>query len=176
MPEVALPPRIEPDAAAVVVEPSAPATIPALPPTPKAPKTVVKPRPAPPKLEATPVAPVTPRVEPPPASPTRVPAPPQPAPVPAPAKSDDLADYRLAHEAHFRGHDATAALAAWDAYLAKHAKSQMATDARYNRALVLIKLARYADARAALTPFANAPAGSYHQADAVKLLAALPAK
>jgi hypothetical protein len=171
MPAVALPARIEPDAA-VVIEPPTPASIPELP---APPKTVVKPkpRPAPPKLESTPVAP---SIEPTP-SPTRVPEPPQPAPVPAPAKSDDdLADYRIAHEAHFRGHDAKAALVAWDAYLAKHGKSQLATDARYNRALALVKLARYADARAALAPFANAAAGSYRQAEAAKLLAALPAK
>lgn len=230
MPEVALPARVEPDAAVVVEAPVAPGSVPELPAPPKtverpakieAPR-LLAPHAAPPRSEPAPHTeptpprsePVTSRAEPPrttprtdgarepspgttprtepaprsepaprtePAPPRSEPAPPRttpppapPQPAPATATSDDLADYRVAHVAHFRGGDPAAALAAWDAYLAKHGTSQLATDARYNRALVLIKLARYADARAALAPFARAPAGSYRQADAAKLLAALP--
>ena len=83
--------------------------------------------------------------------------------------------YRFAHEAHFRGNDPTRALAAWDAYLVKFPSGQLAPEARYARALVLVKLQRYRDARAALQPFASAPAGAYRQREASKLLAALPA-
>ncbi|HEY1550742.1 MAG TPA: hypothetical protein VGG28_23090, partial [Kofleriaceae bacterium] len=101
-----------------------------------------------------------------------------PTPTPAPrhrASPDaELAAYRIAHEAHFHGDDPAAALAAWDAYLAAYPAGNFAVDARYDRALALIKLQRYDDARAALAPFVAAPAGSYHQADAAKLAGALP--
>jgi hypothetical protein len=98
-----------------------------------------------------------------------------PAPVtqPAPARSEELAAYRIAHEAHFRGNDPEAALAAWNAYLAKFPDGQLAPEARYDRALVLIKLKRINEARAALAPFASAPVGSYRQREAAKLIDAL---
>jgi hypothetical protein len=101
-------------------------------------------------------------------------------PIPKPAlrhrasPDAELAAYRIAHEAHFHGDDPAAALAAWDAYLAAYPGGNFAVDARYDRALALIKLQRYDDARAALAPFVAAPAGSYHQADAAKLTGALP--
>jgi hypothetical protein len=93
--------------------------------------------------------------------------------IPTP-RSRELALYRVAHEAHFRGTDPHAALAAWDAYLAELPHSQRAPEARWNRALVLIKLGRHAEAKTALAPFANAPAGSYRQREAAQLLEALP--
>ena len=99
---------------------------------------------------------------------------PRPPSVPSPSPDPDLAAYRTAHEAHFHGSDPAAALAAWDAYLAAFPTGNFAVDARYDRALTLIKLHRYGDARAALAPFAAAPAGSYHQIDAARLLTALP--
>lgn len=86
----------------------------------------------------------------------------------------ELVTYRVAHEAHFRGSDAAAALRAWDAYLAAYPSGKLAVDARYSRALILIKLERWTDAANALRPFADAPAGSYRQAEAARLLAALP--
>ena len=92
---------------------------------------------------------------------------------PAPQRSEELAAYRIAHEAHFRGSDPAAALAAWNAYLAKFPDGQLAPEARYDRALVLIKLKRINEARQALAPFAAAPAGSYRQREATKLLDAL---
>lgn len=132
--------------------------------------TIARSVPAPPALRAE----IQPRVE--PRTPTKqLEAPTAPAAVelPAPQKSDELAAYRIAHEAHFRGNDPSAALAAWDAYLAKYPDGQLAPEARYDRALVLIKLKRFAEAKQALAPFAAASAGSYRQRDAAKLLEAL---
>jgi TolA-binding protein len=93
--------------------------------------------------------------------------------VPA-APDPELAAYRIAHDVHFKGGSPADALLAWDNYLAQYPSGSLAVDAKYSRALVLIKLKRWADARAALQPFANAAAGSYRQAEATKLLAALP--
>jgi hypothetical protein len=99
---------------------------------------------------------------------------PAPAPIPDASPDAELAAYRTAHEAHFHGSDPSAALAAWNAYLASYPDGTFAVDARYDRSLALIKLHRYDAARAALAPFAAAPPGSYHQADAARLLRALP--
>lgn len=85
--------------------------------------------------------------------------------------------YRKAHVLHFHGADDVAALAAWDAYLAAEPSGRFAVEARYNRALILVRLARYADARAALAPFADgdvAPAG-YRKAEAAQLVERLDA-
>ena len=93
-----------------------------------------------------------------------------PPPPPDTVPSAELARYRVAHAAHFHGKDPAAALAAWDAYLAAYPDGQLVLEARYDRALVLIKLARWAAAEAALQPFASAPVGSYRQAEAVRLI------
>ena len=76
--------------------------------------------------------------------------------------------YRKAHELHFHGSDPAAALAAWDAYLAAEPSGRFAIEARFNRALVLVKLGRYAEARAALEPFARGELG-YRQVEAAEL-------
>ena len=132
--------------------------------------TVTRSVPAPPALRAE----IQPRVEPrSPAKQLEAPQAPSAIELPAPQKSDELAMYRIAHEAHFRGTDPSAALAAWDAYLAKYPDGQLAPEARYDRALVLIKLKRFAEAKQALAPFATATPGSYRQRDAAKLLEAL---
>jgi hypothetical protein len=49
----------------------------------------------------------------------------------------------------------------------------LAPEARYDRALVLVKLERWADARTALEPIANAPVGSYRQREAAEILGAI---
>jgi TolA-binding protein len=70
--------------------------------------------------------------------------------------------YRKAHELHFHGDDYAAALAAWDDYLATEPSGRFAIEARYNRALCLVRLGRLAEARDALDPFARGevqPAG-----------------
>ena len=80
--------------------------------------------------------------------------------------------YRRAHELHFHGGDPAAALAAWDAYLAAEPRGQFSVEARYNRALLLVRLGRHAEARAALLPFARGgvvPEG-YRQPEAEQLV------
>jgi hypothetical protein len=80
--------------------------------------------------------------------------------------------YRAAHELHFHGDDVAAALAAWDAYLAAAPHGAFVIEARYNRALCLVKLDRLAEARTALAPFAAsevAPAG-YRRDEAARLI------
>lgn len=74
-----------------------------------------------------------------------------------------------AHRLHFRG-DPAAALAAWDAYLAAASVGPRAREARYNRAVVLIRLGRTHEAVAALRPFAAGAHGSLRQAAAIRLL------
>jgi len=81
--------------------------------------------------------------------------------------------YRLAHEAHFARQDYAAALAGWDAYLRAAPGGRLATEARYNRAICLLRLGRDAEARRALEPFASGFMG-YRQNEARKLLSELP--
>ena len=85
--------------------------------------------------------------------------------------------YRKAHELHFHGTDHAQALAAWDAYLVAEPNGRFGVEARYNRALVLVRLARHAEARSALEPFARgevAPAG-YRKREAAALVERLTA-
>ena len=123
------------------------------------------------------VAPAHPLVQPPqPVVPPR-----RPAAAPPRAATVEPVEvlYRKAHELHFHGGDPAAALAAWDAYLAAEPDGRFSIEARYNRALVLVRLGRYAEAREALAPFARgetAPPG-YRRAEAEQLverLARLP--
>ncbi|HEX2674695.1 MAG TPA: hypothetical protein VHM25_27655 [Polyangiaceae bacterium] len=81
-----------------------------------------------------------------------------------------LALYRIAHTAHFVDRDPARALAAWDAYLRAAPNGQFAPEARYNRALSLVRLGRAGEARSALEPFANGAYGSYRKAEASALL------
>lgn len=77
--------------------------------------------------------------------------------------------YRLAHEAHFAAHDYGRALAGWDAYLKAAPRGRFATEARYNRAICLLRLGRDTEARQALEPFASGKLG-YRQNEARELL------
>ncbi len=77
--------------------------------------------------------------------------------------------YRLAHEAHFASHDYARALTGWDAYLKAAPGGRLATEARYNRAICLLRLGRDAEARRALEPFASGMMG-YRQSEARQLL------
>jgi hypothetical protein len=85
----------------------------------------------------------------------------------------ELELYRTAHRAHFIEHDSRAALAGWDAYLAKSPGGRFALEARYNRALCLVRLDRKAEARTALEPFARGAFGVYRKREATELLEAL---
>jgi TolA-binding protein len=82
--------------------------------------------------------------------------------------------YRDAHEAHFTEKDPARALAAWDAYLARYPNGRFVPEAKYNRALSLVRLGRKDEAKEALRPFADGKVGGgYRQRDAEKLLDAL---
>jgi TolA-binding protein len=78
--------------------------------------------------------------------------------------------YRLAHEAHFVNHDYARALSGWNAYLQAAPGGRLATEARYNRAICLLRLGRDAEARQALEPFASGKFGGYRQNEARELL------
>lgn len=109
---------------------------------------------------------------------------PEPAPGPAVTRRPltdrerrERALFRTAHDLHFKQRDTVSALAAWDAYLATAPSGKLAVEARYNRALALVRLGMKAEAIAALAPFARGevlPAG-YRQRPARELLRALGA-
>jgi TolA-binding protein len=82
--------------------------------------------------------------------------------------------YEAAHRAHFTERDPAKALRGWDAYLAAYPDGRFALEARYNRALALVRLGRSEDARAALGPFAEGRYGTYRRTEARELLNALP--
>jgi hypothetical protein len=130
------------------------------------PDTVAPPPPTP-VAPVAPVAPVKP-VKPPPHPPVAPPARVAPA---APVEPVE-ALYRRAHELHFHGGDPAVTLAAWDAYLAAEPAGRFSVEARYNRAILLIRLRRYADARAALQPFARGEieAAGYRRDEAARLV------
>jgi hypothetical protein len=102
----------------------------------------------------------------------------RPAMPPAPSSAaTDEADalYRAAHDRHFRGGSPAAAVAAWDAYLAKAPRGRFVPEARYNRALALLRAGRKSEGLSALEPFARGAFGGYRKADAQKLLDAAAA-
>jgi hypothetical protein len=94
-----------------------------------------------------------------------------PGPAPKPARSAELELFRRAQSLH-KARDARA-LAAWDAYLRVADKGVLVPEARYNRALCLVRLGRSAEARSALQPFAHGAYGDYRRAEARALLAKL---
>ncbi|HVR21509.1 MAG TPA: hypothetical protein VMS65_17465 [Polyangiaceae bacterium] len=67
----------------------------------------------------------------------------------------DLAHYQRAHQLHFHGADPAAALRAWDAYLALYPAGTFAPEARFNRAVCLLRLGRRTEARGILAPIAE---------------------
>jgi TolA-binding protein len=122
---------------------------------------------------------------PPSAAPTTPPAPPTidrshaspPGGASANAPTDaETQEYAAAHRLHFVDHDSARALAAWDGYLAAYPTGRFALEARYNRALCLVRLSRFDDARSALGPFADGSYGGYRQREARDLLEAIDAR
>lgn len=91
----------------------------------------------------------------------------------APDGPDTLALYRRAHQIHFVEQNPARALAAWDAYLASDPHGALAVDARYDRALCLVRLGRKDEARRALEPFAAGKYGAFRKNDATQLIDAL---
>jgi hypothetical protein len=91
--------------------------------------------------------------------------------VPADSDSEAWLAYAHAHRAHFVETSAQHALRAWDAYLHAFPRGAFVPEARYNRALCLIRLDRLGAAREALRPFAAGAIGrGYRQQDAQALL------
>jgi hypothetical protein len=92
---------------------------------------------------------------------------------PAPDSTEPSAEeraYRRAHLAHFGGGPPAEALRLWDAYLAAYPRGALAPEARYNRAVCLVRLSRFDDAARALRSFADGAVGGYRQYDAGVLL------
>lgn len=101
---------------------------------------------------------------------SRVAAAPSSAP---PTEDPDNRLYEVAHQVHFHEDDAARALAAWDAYLAAMPNGRFSVEARYNRALCLVRLGRMREAREALLPFARGSFGSYRNTEARRILSLL---
>ena len=78
--------------------------------------------------------------------------------------------YGRAHAAHFVADAPAAALEAWDAYLRRYPRGTFVPEARFNRALCLLRLGRRDEARAALRPFAAGALGGYRQREAATLI------
>jgi hypothetical protein len=81
--------------------------------------------------------------------------------------------YRDAHRAHFVDKNPARALRGWDAYLAAYPTGRYVLEAKYNRALDLVRLGRTDAARAALEPFARGEMNGYRQTEARSILDAL---
>jgi hypothetical protein len=91
-------------------------------------------------------------------------------PLDLPAPSGEERAYRRAHLAHFADDAPAEAFQLWNAYLADFPNGAFAPEARYNRAICLVRLHRFAEATQGLRPFAQAAAGGYRQHDASVLL------
>lgn len=92
------------------------------------------------------------------------------------ADDAELVAYRSAHRLHFGGGEAAETVAAWDEYLARWPAGRFALEARYNRAVCLVRMGRSAAAVQALKPFAEGRHGAYRQAEAARLIEALQSK
>lgn len=101
------------------------------------------------------------------------PAPPAEAAPPAPAADPHLIHYREAHDAQFAQGDCAAAVAGYERYLREAPKGALVPEARFHRAVCLVRLGRHEQAERALRPFAEGRYGAYRQEDAQKLLNAL---
>jgi hypothetical protein len=93
--------------------------------------------------------------------------------VTASANDPHAALFADAHRIHVVEKDPARAVAAWDAYLAAAPTGRFAPEARYNRALSLVRLGRHAEAKKDLEAFASGTFGEYRRAEARALLDAL---
>ncbi|HMI86749.1 MAG TPA: hypothetical protein VK550_21800 [Polyangiaceae bacterium] len=82
--------------------------------------------------------------------------------------------YKDAYRLHFVEQRYAAALAAWDEYLRAVPAGRLVVEARYNRAIALVRLGRRSEAESALAPFARGEvSGGYRAREARELLDAL---
>lgn len=78
--------------------------------------------------------------------------------------------YGAAHVAHFSGGDPRRAVAAWNHYLIRYPHGVFEPEARFNRAVCLVRLGLFEQASASLAPFANGRFGAYRRDEAQRLL------
>src|SRR5690606_8384092 len=132
--------------------------------------------PSPAPIAAHPASPTAAALESPPRAPS-APSPPAPRLPPKPSGDaslrPDLAIYRSAHDAQFTANDCASAVTSYEQYLNRFPQGTLVPEARFNRALCLLRLGRRHEAERALRPFAEGAFGSYRQTDARHLLASL---
>lgn len=95
---------------------------------------------------------------------------------PVAAEDPHAAAFAKAHHIHFVEHDPKRAIEAWSAYLHAAPHGRFAPEARYNRAIALLRLGREAEARPSLERFAGGEYGGYRQREARALLNALDSR
>lgn len=88
-------------------------------------------------------------------------------------KRSDRRAFASAHGIHHGGGAPLSALRAWDRYLARFPRGRFVPEARFNRAVTLLRLRRDDAARAALRPFADGAYEGLRQREARALLEAL---
>lgn len=91
----------------------------------------------------------------------------------ASSESTASALYSEAQRLQFIEHDYRSALAAWDEYLSATNDTALRADGEYGRAVCLLHLSRYAEAREALTRLSGKGAAPSHRARALTLLESL---
>lgn len=84
-----------------------------------------------------------------------------------------LRAYREAERLQFEDKDYARALGAWDRYIPLAGKSPLLVDAKWQRALCLVRLGRSEEAREALEPFVRGDLGAYRQDEARTILESL---
>jgi len=107
--------------------------------------------------------------------PPETPAPEAPsAAAPSGGEAASLEVYKKAYRLHFVEQRYAPALAAWDDYLRSVPAGRLIIEARYNRAIALVRLGRQSEAEAELAPFARGEiGGGYRAREARELLDAL---
>lgn len=92
---------------------------------------------------------------------------------PEPPSEPEIAAFRAANDLDIKQRNLGAALSAYRVYLRDYPAGRFVPEARYNSAIILIKLGKRDEARRELTPFASGKYGAHRQARAAKLLQGL---
>jgi TolA-binding protein len=90
-----------------------------------------------------------------------------------PLSEPEIAAFRSANDLDIKQHNLGSALAAYQLYVRDYPAGRFVPEARYNAAIILVKLGKRDEARRELTPFASGKYGAHRQARAVTLLEAL---